>query len=1649
MANRLEVERSSNTSSPNNSDRSQSTRYVVPAKHVPYRTVPASPYRLGLAGVITLRAYQLSLDNPGYEFHVSLGQFKDGQFKDITVRDSVGTLYVQIAHEQATTHLTLDTICQWFRTFLSIDPQCSTDTKRYLVCTNTPLDSLIDIQLKELEPENEDILSFAYALSATCYQLQRFSELESILQKESLHTLGKLLARHICNGKQITNESPLLHYYANFISGCVMAVKVNRKQCYKFKPSFLQPEPQTHTAKVRQSLQTEYAVLCANSTSATTVLTLENCELYIEESFLSLPDKAVTPNRAWEIAHITHMNAFFEQFVLLHDTSSVRTLHSKARWELQHVAKSCTVGQHRTIRKELERALLRSPVGSGCMHTLITRKAIDNNQLKHGTERFLRTVRERHPYIVINEERLKSSQLYKDVTSTESDAIIYYRDTSSLLFRATIVAQTLAIVPSCEAIFIDNISPKIMQQLAELLPHVAEVYSASLVVLTIVGKLQLSTLQDIAALMPTHPNDASRAAHTTVKVILIEDLPVLSDSFLSVSDLTASCSKELLEQHATVTLYGTRTSLDAVVPFEWESQYESDHLEYLQDVLDLIADEREIPNRHKQAYETIKPWYIERTIDAYQRGATARKYLAQNVYTMHDDYYSMQYYPFDALPRLDRQSAWRERFATALSTAAPSASAHEMLYTDRGCFAFATESGEGNTSHLTWLAGQLQARDPSLYIVRLDVSEVAESIEKLDLRQCLRSFKMNTAVVRMLYSLVSFAERWHDHDRWAQYLGFSEKRGQAELDRNKCYSWAIPSEQMVRLRLFREKFNRKQLVLLLDDVGVLKPDSTQYVMEFCTLLFHYEAVQSIYLSITTHCADEFFIHRFEYKTLRPFSQLDRMRLLHSVLLSRFEAYRQCGQRYQIQLVPFLQCIIQQSCQPCWDVPLLQRMTLELYLPAIERCVDFTSKRVLSDIKLQLPTANPYQLIKTYMEGKLHAATATCSTDGPAIGTAGSPHRNHALLAIYSLELLYHDQLLSAEERSQAEHLLLEFVDRLRSVEIISGVIGNVPRFCNQTTLQYFAAAWLFENRARLSTKRIASFRYRTFWRTSCATLRLLFDLAACADRDGMELHRAICQFSYVRSLDWPIMPMAKRLCATTKDAVGRTALHLLMTVRNMPYMADVAIQNVYVVLLSNMPAELFDAQDDLFNWSAIDYAFFTDEWTSIRSLLWHGAKANVDVWVQQLRTLDLKHLFYKVCQLERHTHTKPCFDTVSTRQFVEEVCCRIARYLHYEKQLYHTTKVKELDDLTALEYCAKNDMYGLFHHLVAVQHCEPVTFFGSHEVNVLYYVGKELFELARKHKAYRILTYLMSSVKISSEELQSISDVTMLTFAIELNSMEVFDRLYRQLCTNYLQHVKITERVIQYPDPRTGSTCTELHIDQTHSNTNAFAEMIAEALYGAKFHFLKHIVQIMPSAITRQLLLATISELKRKLRRLPVEAAPLFDYLIDRTNDLHGTDFLGCNLLHEAVETGCFVLIDCFLSRKFDPLHTCRRGWTVFHHVASAVQDCRTIEVMQHLQLAGCSSMEGNLPYVKGESVFYVALLHSRFKLARMLMHTKCTSSSTHERVSEMLRIVEAIDGSSDFDIENVLKFFKFLQNNTDEDWDEVYAAVWQRLPVV
>uniref|UniRef100_A0A182VAM9 Uncharacterized protein n=1 Tax=Anopheles merus TaxID=30066 RepID=A0A182VAM9_ANOME len=168
MANRLEVERSSNTSSPNNSDRSQSSRYVVPTK---YRTVPASPYRLGLAGVITLRAYQLSLDNPGYEFHVSLGRFKDGQFKDITVRDSVGTLYMQIVHEQATTHLTLDTICQWFRTFLSIDPQCSTDTKRCLVCTNTPLDSLTDIQLKELEPENEDILSFAYALSATCYQL--------------------------------------------------------------------------------------------------------------------------------------------------------------------------------------------------------------------------------------------------------------------------------------------------------------------------------------------------------------------------------------------------------------------------------------------------------------------------------------------------------------------------------------------------------------------------------------------------------------------------------------------------------------------------------------------------------------------------------------------------------------------------------------------------------------------------------------------------------------------------------------------------------------------------------------------------------------------------------------------------------------------------------------------------------------------------------------------------------------------------------------------------------------------------------------------------------------------------------------------------------------------------------------------------------------------------------------------------------------------------------------------------------------------------------------------------------------------------------------------------------------------------------------
>uniref|UniRef100_A0A8W7P5X6 Uncharacterized protein n=1 Tax=Anopheles coluzzii TaxID=1518534 RepID=A0A8W7P5X6_ANOCL len=159
---------------------------------------------------------------------------------------------------------------------------------------------------------------------------------------------------------------------------------------------------------------------------------------------------------------------------------------------------------------------------------------------------------------------------------------------------------------------------------------------------------------------------------------------------------------------------------------------------------------------------------------------------------------------------------------------------------DGKVYIFLNDAGAGKTTYFTWLAWRLSTYDRSLYVIKLMALEYSTDFERLE--ECGVDHWNDTQIVRLLYRFIHLAlfvpsvcrrtiEETDVHraeaDRCAELISLSN--GRIVLDETKTKD--LTAMQLIELRLFREKFNQNQLVLILDGFDEIAPYYKDVVMK--------------------------------------------------------------------------------------------------------------------------------------------------------------------------------------------------------------------------------------------------------------------------------------------------------------------------------------------------------------------------------------------------------------------------------------------------------------------------------------------------------------------------------------------------------------------------------------------------------------------------------------------------------------------------------------------------------------------------------------------------------------------------------------------------------------------------------------------------
>ncbi|XP_053668165.1 uncharacterized protein LOC128718568 [Anopheles marshallii] len=403
-------------------------------------------------------------------------------------------------------------------------------------------------------------------------------------------------------------------------------------------------------------------------------------------------------------------------------------------------------------------------------------------------------------------------------------------------------------------------------------------------------------------------------------------------------------------------------------------------------------------------------------------------------------------------------------------------------------------------------------------------------------------------------------------------------------------------------------------------------------------------------------------------------------------------------------------------------------------------------------------------------------------------------------------------------------------------------------------------------------------------------------------------------------------------------------------------------EEIQLLLIAKMPFELINTKEDLFQWTALDYAFANRYEPSVKHLLTIGAVVDEDTLLQQISSntgllLLITGVHFYGTWLNSHEHYK----MIANRLHIRSV-----EYLLNDRHLDVFSHHKELDSLTILEYCSEHNMIGLLIQLVSQSIMRE---------RISTNIYGQMFQIASENNAHDIKTYLVDKNKTLLPRMINVALlITAIKSCISQNQMNPFKEIFHQLCLQRKIHIVddtdiITnshaagdDRIPPLDKQYYPKICCVRSSDNEQLSLPQYDEkdilhegylieaLLATAVHEGNMQMVQYIVQKTNTAITNRLIVKVMRLLPKKYDVCHENSMDAFMYLLARTTDLDSIDDEGRNLLHVTAQNGCFFMLHCLIAKGFDPtIVNKRNGWNVFHYVAFNRDVDRTDKILEFL----------------------------------------------------------------------------------------------------
>ncbi|XP_049291738.1 uncharacterized protein LOC125768326 isoform X10 [Anopheles funestus] len=1620
-------------------------------------------YHLRLAIMIILRKYKMSqLDNE-FNFAVALEVTAAGKFDDIVLfysspRQVTGTWYIQAKYKQNMgSKIEEQGLCaacdsefsipMYFVSFLEIDQNLPKDA-RYILCSTAGLHEKMEqyfkviikqqddsLQCNAVNTQQSDLKEFCKDIEATCYQLdwdKPFPALLEAVKDSCLSALGRKLALFVCSGEVITLNDTFFSTFLNLIYKCIAPSELETSDpsvsIYKLTKGFSDEANITSPITPNRNLNKETTgvdkptpiekIQTAFKTERKKLLERKfkkhkTNELNIKFDKASFKSAQDTQDHEEFAKFDQRLCEFYSKFLLMSNSCNEEKLREKA---IALLPSWCV--ERETVFDKLQGKVLDAmkPERRVPMDLAFWQKIFVNVNLKQNitdviwySKEYLKSVREKHPHIEVNPERLKEFKLY-EVLKESGPGIYEFNSTLELTVYSRIIFQALSQL-KYETIFVDSAKYTKQQDmndvLKDLLSYLRDVNHPTIKVITILGKPEYVAINELKEL-----SDKYRQ-----KIVVVEHISGSpQDGEISeriyVKDLSNEALQQLYLQNERM-MFGTTTPLIGIVE-------ENDDLSFLLNVLESCEPNEELIYQHlnKNNYEKIKYWYVHRHYMPYKE---------DNKLNEND---------------LEFHSALEVKRVLATSNEEPDLPGFQDGDSGK-VFIFLNDAGFGKTTYFTWLAWRLASYDQSLYVIKFIAMEFSTDFQRLSNVENLDE----TEIVRLLYRyihLALFVSSINKHtiketdgfreeaDRCANLLTVSD--GEIVLDETKTKR--LSTIELFELRLFKEKFNEHKLVLILDGFDEIAPYSKDVVMKCFGRFSRLDGVRLLYLSSRPYGFEEDLRKTFadcQMYRIQQFSNKNIKTALYKFLVSNLDGYEYYEEEHRIDILRCLyyNCLCQ--LKDIITISQLLSMVLDFLLPVIKKCVNENthnlSRQMLNNHQIDILylveefVDRKMKILNTNKIGTTDFAASTAAAITKEVRLKKEIMKQHMLLAMYVIfDAKERETLLSKGEMKRAKNIIKKVNKGEEKTGIVLGIQGGVPQFLHRIFAEYFSACWLFENWKRFKNESI--FHSKAIWSDSLRKTREFLDRLILKESKGCDLHMAL-----VNGSNEQIEEILRNnpSAVIVKDRVGRLPLHLVEYT-----------DNFTDAIIDKMSHEDCDhnLSDHLYGWNALDYAFVLNKAKLIKILLKKGIKVNMDRLFQHVCSNNISKLLILEDEYVR------MFDECLNRtDLADELSERVARYLIEENEIDIYSPSEELNALSVLQKVVTIGNVSLFHQLLknpedrarAIQMLELSVTKGTHKItNYLLEHHSSFIETTENSKL--LYHYAIKAIKCN-----------------DYNSFtKIFDKFVKRgekriVCEDESEPIKCQ---IPFED----KCCDGNDYDFEHFDGQEFCEekLLSLALHFGNVQMTSYIIQQTNTNITVRFVSKLVLEITRYKNHKTCTRA--FNYLFNNTFDLYGLDYEGLNLFLMIIKHGCVYMLPSLVAIGFNPKKICMSNhWDIFQYrLLNSTEMCsaNVFVYLQQRSYLDCFDAFGP----EDESIFEFAIKQSLFIVAQALIEDKFRNASEKEKaIMELLHLQLHKYGKE--------VICDFIKNSLDESsiggkmenviWNSVYSSIFNNFPRV